>query len=438
MISLNEILVSVIVPVYNVEKYLRRCLDSICNQTHTKLEMILVNDGSPDACPAICDEYEKNDNRVTVIHHQSNQGLYAARNSGIDAARGEWICFVDSDDFVDSHFVEGLLEAAVGHGCLTARCKRKYTYLETIDVKQPEIEFKVFNWFEYAAFLDNTPGYTLYSVCWGIYHKSLFENLRFPCFRHTEDAPVSTQVLWLAREKKFAVTNQTLYYYYQGPSSIMRGSTSLNVLNRYEAFDWIFNFWSDKNEPEMVDIYFKLYFTLLVLDYTNLCRDLAVEWEKYSHLYALIDQNANKAQLLNLKVTTFPPTSQGLWETIAKSRDKFILYGFDNRGHELLPWLIYFEIDLIEIWDKNAERCENAGNTDIPLVKQHTAIEQKNDVVIIISIEDEKSSAVIRRNLRKMGYNNFISSENIFGAIKYAKYKKFLPFLLPDYENSRI
>jgi len=394
-----------------------------------------VDDCSPDACLAICDEYEKNDMRVKVIHHQNNQGLYAARNSGIDVSKGEWVCFVDSDDFVDSYFVEGLLEAAANSNCLTARCKWKHTYLDTIDVKQPEIEFKIFDWFEYAVFLDNTPGYELYSVCWGIYHKSLFENLRFPCFRHTEDAPVSTQILWLAREKKFAVTNQTLYYYYQSPSSIIRGRTRLNVLDRHQAFDWIFNFWSGKNEPEMLDIYFKVYFTALVIDYTNLCRDLVEEQERYSYLYALIKQNANKAQLLNLKVTSLPPAAQGIWETTRKSKDKYILYGFGERGHEILPWLIYFEVNLIEIWDQNAERYETAGNTDILLVKPHSGFTQKNDTVIMISVNDEKISAVIKRNLRNMGYCNFISCENIFGAIKYAKYKKFLPFLLPNYEK---
>lgn len=437
MISLHEILVSVIIPVYNVEKYLRRCLDSICNQTHVKLEIIIVDDGSQDACPAICDEYLQNDNRVIVIH-QSNQGLYAARNSGIDASKGDWLCFVDSDDFVDQCFVEGLLESAVNNDCLTARCKRKITYLDTFDEKQPEKEFKVFDWFEYAAFLDNTPGYTLYSVCWGIYHKCLFRDIRFPGLRHTEDAPVSTQVLWLANKRKFAITNQTLYYYYQSPLSIRRGNTSLNVLSRYKAFDWIFDFWLDKNEPDMVDIYFKLYFTSLVLDYTNLYRDLATEWEKYSHLYTLIEQNAQKAQFLNLKVTIFPPAAQSIWETIEKSKDQFILYGFESRGHELLPWLIYFGVNLTEIWDKNAQKYEKSGNFDIPLIKPHTRHERKDNIVIIITIEDEKSSIIIRRDLRQMGYRNLITCENIFGAIKYAKYNKFLPFLLPNYEKEKL
>ncbi|HHX23676.1 MAG TPA: glycosyltransferase [Thermoanaerobacterales bacterium] len=431
MNSLDDVLVSVIIPVYNVEKYLRRCIDSVVNQTHRNIEIILVDDGSPDACPEICDEYAKKDSRVIVIH-QCNQGLSAARNAGIDASRGDWLCFVDSDDFVDPRFITELLEAAVTNDCLTARCKRKFVYTDQIDEKQPEAEYKVFNWFEYAAFLDNTPGYTIYSVCWGIYHKSLFENLRFPPYRHTEDAPVSTQVLWLAREKKFAVTNQTLYYYYQRPSSILRGSVNVNVLDRYEAFEWIFDFWKSKNEPEIADVYFRMYFTYLVLDYTNLCRDLPEDYSKYSHLHSLIERNAHKAQLLNLKITVIPSVSQDIWEWISKGKEKFILYGYENIGREIYPWLVYFNVDIKEIWDQNADQHEDADEIKIPFLKPHDAFELKDNIVIILTIEDEKQSLIIRRKLRQMGYSNFISCGNIFGAVKYAKYKKFLPFLLTN------
>lgn len=100
--------VSVIVPVYNVEKYLDRCIQSILNQTFTDFELILVNDGSPDNCGKICDEYAKKDNRVKVIHKQ-NAGVSAARNTGIDKACGEYIMFVDSDDYIDLDMLKKML-----------------------------------------------------------------------------------------------------------------------------------------------------------------------------------------------------------------------------------------------------------------------------------------------------------------------------------------
>lgn len=100
--------VSVIVPIYKVEPYLKRAVDSIINQTYSKLEIILVDDGSPDNCGKICDDYAKRDNRIKVIHKE-NGGLSDARNAGLDIATGEYIAFVDSDDYIAEDFVETLL-----------------------------------------------------------------------------------------------------------------------------------------------------------------------------------------------------------------------------------------------------------------------------------------------------------------------------------------
>lgn len=108
---MNTPLVTVVVPIYNVEKHLKRCVDSILNQTYRNLEVILVDDGSPDNCPQICDEYAKRDNRVKVIH-KANAGLGMARNTGIDNATGEYICFFDSDDYVDADTVKECCELA--------------------------------------------------------------------------------------------------------------------------------------------------------------------------------------------------------------------------------------------------------------------------------------------------------------------------------------
>ena len=110
MNKLSTPLVSVIVPIYNVEEYLKECLDSIICQTYRYLEIILVNDGSTDQCGKICDEYSMLDNRIQVVH-QCNRGLSAARNAGLDVARGEYISFIDSDDYLDKHFIAKLLEA---------------------------------------------------------------------------------------------------------------------------------------------------------------------------------------------------------------------------------------------------------------------------------------------------------------------------------------
>ena len=98
-------LISIIIPVYNVEQYLHRCVDSVLNQTYKNLEIILVNDGSPDNCPFICDEYAKKDKRIIVVHKE-NGGLSSARNAGLEIVQGEYISFIDSDDWIHENYNE--------------------------------------------------------------------------------------------------------------------------------------------------------------------------------------------------------------------------------------------------------------------------------------------------------------------------------------------
>lgn len=112
---------SVIVPVYKSEKYLKRCVDSILNQIYTNLEIILVDDGSPDKCPQICDSYCKKDRRVVVIH-QKNAGVSAARNAGLDKASGEYVTFVDSDDYIDPHMYFSMMEIIKQYNCDVVMC----------------------------------------------------------------------------------------------------------------------------------------------------------------------------------------------------------------------------------------------------------------------------------------------------------------------------
>ncbi|QKN23692.1 glycosyltransferase family 2 protein [Caproicibacterium lactatifermentans] len=120
-------LVSVIVPVYKVEKYLNKCVQSIVNQTYTNLEIILVDDGSPDNCPQMCDDWAEKDSRIKEIH-QKNSGVSAARNAALDIANGEWVAFADSDDYVNPEWIEVLLRNAMQNGCELSICSVNFIY----------------------------------------------------------------------------------------------------------------------------------------------------------------------------------------------------------------------------------------------------------------------------------------------------------------------
>ena len=128
-----EPLISIIVPVYQVEAYLDRCVASLLAQTYVNLEIILVDDGSPDRCPAICDMYAQKDSRVRVIH-QENAGLSGARNAGIEVAKGEYLAFVDSDDYVSENFIRVLYDLLKETGCAVSQCRFYNVHGEPLQV----------------------------------------------------------------------------------------------------------------------------------------------------------------------------------------------------------------------------------------------------------------------------------------------------------------
>ncbi len=211
-------LISVIVPVYKVEQFLPRCVDSLLHQTYTNLEIILVDDGSPDRCGEICEKYAREDSRIRVIH-KSNGGLSSARNAGIDIAIGEFITFVDSDDWVDTDCYEKLL--ALAHKYRVAFvCAGRYdvdgaTGLETIGLC-PEVEevisgeemvSRIFHW------------HNLDSAAWDkLYARSLFDDIRYPENVIVEDLPVTYRLA--LRAGQCALGSFPFYHYYHRPGSI--------------------------------------------------------------------------------------------------------------------------------------------------------------------------------------------------------------------------
>ena len=207
-------LISVIVPVYRVEKYLERCVKSILSQTYKNLEVILVDDGSPDQCPAICDACAEKDARVKVIH-QENKGLSGARNAGIDAASGEYLAFVDSDDYVSPHFIEELYQLLQDTGCAIGQCRFSYVKEDGL-VEEGDSAFCIYRG---EGLMEQLYGpeekATCFVVAWNkLYRAELFKEtgIRYPEGRIHEDEATTYRLFHEA--KKLAFLDRALYGYY--------------------------------------------------------------------------------------------------------------------------------------------------------------------------------------------------------------------------------
>lgn len=214
-----EELISVIIPVFRVEAYLRRCMDSVLAQTYEKMEIILVDDGSDDGCPAICDEYAKKDSRVRVIH-QKNAGLSGARNTGIDEAKGEYLAFVDSDDYLSPEFLERLYTACIETDSDMSVCRWEYVKGGPI----PEGGSGKTQTFTGRQMLANLyiPDGAYFVVAWNkLYKRELFDNIRYPLGRIHEDEATTYRIYHQVR--KAAYVDVSLYGYFVTPSSITRG-----------------------------------------------------------------------------------------------------------------------------------------------------------------------------------------------------------------------
>ena len=222
--------VSVIVPVYNVELYISRCINSVINQTYRDFDLILVDDGSTDKSGEICDEFAKIDDRIIVIH-KSNGGLSDARNVGLDWAvensKSEYVTFIDSDDWIHKDYIEFLVKPLLNNSSVISACFLKST-TERILVDN-DYSFNFFS-------MSNEEYWIRYysnSACAKMYKKSFFEDTRFPIGKICEDAFTTPKIVFKADE--ICLVDLELYYYYTNPLSITHSPWSLKTIDKYEA-----------------------------------------------------------------------------------------------------------------------------------------------------------------------------------------------------------
>ena len=225
-------LISVIVPIYNVEKYLDRCVDSIINQTYKNLEIILVDDDSPDNCPQMCDDYAKKDSRIKIVHKE-NGGLSDARNAGMKVATGEYVSFIDSDDYISLDFYETLLETIVDNDSDIVECGVVKFYEDN-------------NFDEYSDDLKVTNYDTLYALdglinenpfkqhVWNkLYKSNIALDIPYAVGKLNEDEFWTYQIF--GKAKKVTRINKTMYYYFQRGSSIMGNGYNIRRLDALEG-----------------------------------------------------------------------------------------------------------------------------------------------------------------------------------------------------------
>lgn len=246
-------MISVIVPVYKVEQYLRECVDSILTQTFHDFELILVDDGSPDRCPNICDEYAARDSRVKVIH-QPNGGLSAARNAGIEVARGEYLTFIDSDDYVSPAYLQKLYDAFHdAHTDISICMPLQFEDGSSVHLSE-DGQFPVQKMTGRDACLKLYHGdETVPVMAWGkLFHKSCFSEIRFPVGKIHEDEFVVPIILYQA--KTVVALAERLYYYRTRLGSIMHEQFSVKRFDAVTAMAECENFFLQQNDAELAAI----------------------------------------------------------------------------------------------------------------------------------------------------------------------------------------
>lgn len=239
----------VVVPVYKVEAYLERCVESILNQTYDNYELILVDDGSPDNCPAICDRYAVEHDNITVIH-QENGGLSVARNTGVAYAREhgddnrDWITFIDSDDFVHPKYLEYLHRAAKEAGVEISSCGFIVSDASEIDAALIEpLKYECLTPEEYWC-----RNFTNATVAWGkLYRVNLFENILYPKGKIYEDNFTTYKLLF--QHDRLASIEALLYCWYTNSRSITRSAWTPKQLDVMEALESQLAFFEEKGYP---------------------------------------------------------------------------------------------------------------------------------------------------------------------------------------------
>ena len=264
--------ISVIIPIYNVENYLERCLDTVINQTYKMLEIILVDDGSKDSSGKICDAYADKDERIVVIHKE-NGGLSDARNVGIKKASGKYIALIDSDDFIDKKMLEILIKNLKETKADISICAYKLFYNDKVKIIQnskENIKYTIYNKREALKQLLSADDTKITNHAWNkLYKKELFNKIYYPKGRNFED--IGTTYKLFDKSNLIVYTNYIGYYYYQRDNSITGNINLKSIKDSMYLIKQRYKFLIEEY-PDFEDILFRNRANFALLHITGLAK----------------------------------------------------------------------------------------------------------------------------------------------------------------------
>lgn len=271
---MNE-LISVVIPVYNAEKYLDRCVESIVNQTYEHLEIVLVDDGSPDSCPAMCDAWAERDSRVRVIH-KSNEGVMYARLDGAQSAAGEYVIFVDSDDWLDLDTCRYLYDILTKNNA-QASCIRIQSVNQNCPDKKPDNTDENITIYTFTQMYSHLIDYPFWSICGKLIKRSLFDNV--PRIEQRITISEDTMyVYFVFKQIDTVVTSDyKMYYYFNNSNSAIAGEIKYSMIDdsmlAYRIIDDDFDKTSPVYENQVINRIWNDFFLLNSVIRNNKCLD---------------------------------------------------------------------------------------------------------------------------------------------------------------------
>lgn len=300
-------LISIIIPVYNTEEYLSQCLETVVNQTYSNLQIILVNDGSTDSSLEICYQFQMKDSRIEILN-KTRAGLSAARNDGMNAAKGEYICFIDSDDYVKDDYIEVLYGLVTEFNCDISICGYYKTY-ENGD--QVEFQFTNEGYIDkhdlYNSLLhnDNIGNY----ACNKMYRRTLFQGISYPVGKAFED--IYTTYLLIEASDSIAISQEKVYFYRQRSGSLSN-CINLKNLSDQEAGIAIRNEYIQSHYPDLSRACDKDHLKFLIVIYNQISKGFAYskELETYRNKICLYWKKTKcdqvKYNIMCLCIVLFP------------------------------------------------------------------------------------------------------------------------------------